>query len=78
MRTSEYEAGDRWMSGWVASCVHNGTRIFVTEEGRFTTRADDAAWHRYWSDADRLARATAVAGFPMEAETVAAVASDIP
>lgn len=78
MRTSEYEADDRWMSGWVASCVHNGTRIFVTDEGVYTDRIERAAWRRYWSEADRVASAAAGPGFPMEAETVAAIFSDIP
>ena len=70
---SEYESGDKYLSGWVASCVHNGTRFYVTEEGTFTDRLARAAWRRWGSEADKLARAEAVYGFPMQAERVAEV-----
>jgi len=72
---SEYEAGDIYMSGWVATCVHNGTRFYATEDGTFTDRLDRAAWRRWASEADKVARTASVYGFPMVADTVAEVLS---
>ena len=73
MRPYDFESGDRYMSGWVATCVHNGTRFFAANDGTFTDRLDRAAWRRWGSEADLLASETACRGFPMVAETVAEV-----
>lgn len=73
MKASEHEATDRWMSGWVATCTHNGTRFYATDAGTFTDLLPRAAWRRWASEADALAAAAAVPGFPMQAERVAEV-----
>lgn len=78
MKTSRHEAGDRYMSGWVATCVHNGTRFFVNEAGAYTDCLSRAAWRRWASEADKLSQASSEPGFPMAAEPVAAVLSDLP
>lgn len=76
--TSEHDAGDRYMSGWVATCIHNGTRFFVTEDGTYTDCLRRAAWRRWPSEADRVAQAAVGPGFQMVAESVATVLGDIP
>jgi hypothetical protein len=73
--TSEHDAGDRYMSGWVATCEHGGTRFFVTDDGVFTDMINRAAWRRWASEADAVASGAAVPGFPMAAERVAEVIS---
>lgn len=75
--TSEHDAGDRYMSGWVATCVHNGTRFFATDDGLLTDDLGRAAWRRWGSEADAVAASASCPGFPLEAETVAAVKSGI-
>lgn len=74
----DFEATDRYMSGWVATCVHNGTRFYATDDLLYSDDIRRAAWRRYPSEADRLAEAAAGPGFPMVAEPVATVLSDIP
>jgi hypothetical protein len=69
----DHEAGDKYMSGWVATCVHNGTRFFATEDCTYTDRIARAAWRRWGSDADKLAKTASVYGFVMVAERVAEV-----
>jgi len=69
--TMDHEATDKFMSGWVATCVHNGTRFYATEDLTFTDRLARAAWRRWGSEADKVANSASVYGFYMKAERVA-------
>jgi hypothetical protein len=69
----DFESGDIYMSGWVATCVNAGRRLYATESGATTERIDQAAWRRWGSQADALALVASASGLPMVAETVAEV-----
>lgn len=53
-RSSEFESTDRYMSGWVASCVTGNGRVFVTDDGDLTQSLSHAAHRRWASEADAL------------------------
>jgi hypothetical protein len=73
---SDHDATDEYMSGWLATCIHNGTRFYVTEDGLYTDDRSRAAWRRWASEADRVAASATAPGFPMEAATVAEVSAE--
>lgn len=51
----DYEATDRDMASWVVSCVHNGTRFYLTIEGTATDIPARANTWRWQDQADTAA-----------------------
>jgi hypothetical protein len=75
--TSDYEAIDRYMSSWAVSCVRNGTRFYLTDEGLASDLPRRAAVYR-WEDQAMRAAADAKAekawrGFAWEPIRTAAI-----
>lgn len=54
----DFDATDRYMSGWVISCVKGTVRFFVTDEGLPTDMLSRAAWYRWEADAREDATTT--------------------
>lgn len=51
----DYDSTDRYMSSWVVSCVHNGTRFYLTDDGMASDRLDRAYTARWEDTAYRTA-----------------------
>lgn len=56
----DYEATDRYMSCWVVTCEHNGTRFYLTHEGLSTDILSHAMLHRWEDKAQATADAAKV------------------
>jgi len=52
----DYEATDRLMSSWHVSCLHNGTRFYLTDDGVASDIRSNAAVFRYLDRAEFAAR----------------------
>lgn len=54
---ADFEATDRYMSGWVAACPGDaGETLYMTEGGGLSPHLRRAAWRRWGSDVDSLVR----------------------
>ena len=63
----DYEAEDRYMSSWVVTCRHNGTRFYLTDEDLATDMLSNARVFR-WEDEAREVATSARYGYEWRGE----------